>query len=59
MSNVEETRRQEEGEHPEVDRAFDERRGGQVPGEQDREGYTGPDPEEENGGNGSDEDQGI
>jgi hypothetical protein len=59
MSNVEETRREEEGDHPEVDRAFDEHRGGQVPEEQDDDRYRGPDPEEEAAGSGSDEDQGT
>ena len=62
MSNLEETRGQEEGDHPEIDRAFDERRGGQVPeGESYAvpDSYAGPDPEEKDVGDGSDEDQGT
>ncbi len=63
MSNLEETRGQEEGDHPEIDRAFDERRGGQVPEEQAGEShagpYAGPDPDEKDVGDGSDEDQGT
>jgi hypothetical protein len=57
MSGTEERRREEEGEHPELDRAYNSDEGGQVPGEQ--AAYEGPDPEDDPDGQGDDEDQGV
>jgi hypothetical protein len=60
MSETEESRRREEGEHPELDRAYDENEGGQVPENQDvPAAYEGPDPEADRSGDGADEDQGV
>jgi hypothetical protein len=69
MSQTERSRRDEEGDHPELDRAYDEAEGGQVPQGQDPQGpetrrqqppeeYDGPDPEADPSGDASDEDQG-
>jgi hypothetical protein len=57
VSEVERTRQEEEGEHPEVDRAYDVDDGGQVPEKADT--YDGPDPEDDPPGEADDEDQGI
>ena len=57
MSGTEETRREEEGENPELDRAYDSEEGGQVPREQDA--YEGPDPDDDPAGQANDEDQGV
>lgn len=57
MSETEKTRREEEGEHPELDRAYDTEEGGQVP--EDRDAYEGPDPQDDAPGQGDDEDQGV
>jgi hypothetical protein len=57
---TEDAGRGEEGEHPELDRAYDREEGGQVPEQQDRDdGYSGPDPGQDRTGDGDDEDQGI
>ena len=58
MSQTDETRREEEGEHPELDRAYDREEGGQVPDDQD-DAYSGPDPQDDPPGQGDDEDQGV
>jgi hypothetical protein len=60
VSETEQTRREVEGEHPEVDRAYEEGEGGQVPEKQDPpEAYEGPDPEADRSGDADDEDQGT
>jgi hypothetical protein len=58
MSDTEESRQDEEGEHPELDRAYDGDAGGQVPDGQREKGYQGPDPEQDGSGD-DDEDQGV
>jgi hypothetical protein len=58
MSNTEESRKREEGEHPEIDRAYERQDGGQLPSDQDDAGYSGPDPQDDEPGDGADEDQG-
>jgi hypothetical protein len=51
---------EQETDHPEVDRAYDRERGGQVPeGQEENESYEGPDPEDDERGNRDDEDQGV
>lgn len=59
MSEAEHAQRDEEVEHPEVDRAYERDEGGQVPEDQSRRGYSGPDPTEDRSGDGADEDQGT
>jgi hypothetical protein len=59
MSETEQSRQDEEGEHPEVDRAYDRARGGQVPEGQGEGGYSGPDPEDDAAGEADDEDQAV
>jgi hypothetical protein len=60
LSNTHESRKEQEGEHPEVDRAYDPEHGGQIPeGQEEDEEYTGPDPEDDDAGGDSDEDQGV
>ncbi|MBA2741964.1 MAG: hypothetical protein H0U46_08130 [Actinobacteria bacterium] len=56
MSQTDEQREEQEGEHPEKDRAYDRDEGGQVPDEQP---YEGPDPTQDEAGDGNDEDQGV
>ena len=60
MSETDHAPRDEEVEHPEVDRAYERDEGGQVPDEEEspRE-YGGPDPTEDRAGDGDDEDQAI
>ncbi len=54
------SRQERDGEHPEVDRAYDQGEGGQVPEDQEEsEGYHGPDPESDEAGQGDDEDQAV
>lgn len=59
MSETEDTRREEEGEHPEVDRAYDAGEGGQVPEGQPGLEYEGPNPEGDRKGDAADEDQAV
>lgn len=59
MSETEQSRREEEGEHPEVDRAYEREDGGQVPDGQAESEYPGPDPTDDRSGDAADEDQGI
>jgi hypothetical protein len=60
VSRTERSRRDEEGQHPEVDRSYDRERGGQLPDEQhENQDDEGPDPEADSAGHGDDEDQGI
>lgn len=59
MSNGEESRQDEKGEHPELDRAYDRDRGGQIPEGQEGGEYDGPDPETDEPGQGEDEDQAV
>lgn len=59
MSETEHAERDEEVEHPEVDRAYERDEGGQVPEEQSSPEYGGPDPTEDRSGDGDDEDQGV
>jgi hypothetical protein len=58
VSGTEHTRQREEGEHPEVDRAYERDQGGQVPeGQAEEVEYDGPDPTDD--GSYEDEDQGV
>ena len=59
MSEREHAQRDEEVEHPEVDRAYERDQGGQVPEDQSPMEYTGPDPADDRPGDGDDEDQGT
>jgi hypothetical protein len=58
VSETEESPQEQEGEHPEVDRAYDRDEGGQVPENQANGEYRGPDPEQDEDGQG-DEDQSV
>jgi hypothetical protein len=57
-SDTDRSRREGEGEHPEIDRAYEREEGGQVPSQDEADSYEGPDPEAEAPGDGADEDQG-
>ena len=59
MSETDHAQRDDEVEHPELDRAYERDEGGQVPEEQSSTEYTGPDPTEDRPGDGGDEDQGT
>jgi hypothetical protein len=59
VSETEETRRRDEGDHPEVDRSYERDQGGQLPDDQEDAGYDGPDPSSDEAGDGEAEDQGI
>jgi hypothetical protein len=60
VSDTEQSRQEREGDHPELDRAYDRDRGGQVPEHQEESGeYRGPDLEDDEPGQGDVEDQGV
>jgi hypothetical protein len=60
VSETEESRRNEEGEHPELDRGYERDEGGQIPEKQGRDDeYHGPDPGKDEAGDADDEDQGV
>jgi hypothetical protein len=56
MTETEEPRDDETGEHPDLDRAYDTEEGGQIPKGQP---YDGPDPADNPPGQEDDEDQAI